>query len=71
LLKLDISERFGEWFDEDRIAHLKGAALKHNEDALDSVVCLYVCALYALGVSCRTFGDLESGYIVVPSERCR
>jgi predicted RNase H-like nuclease len=71
ILTLDVPDRLAGRLDAGRIVRLKGAALKHNEDALDAVVCLYVCALYAIGARYRRFGDLDSGYIVVPGERCR
>ena len=51
------------------ISQLKGKALKANEDALDSLICLYVCGLYAIGTSMRVFGDAIDGYVVVPTIR--
>jgi predicted RNase H-like nuclease len=56
--------------DATSIGALKGKALKHNEDALDAIVCLYVCALYAIAAPHRTFGNVDDGYIVVPAVRC-
>jgi predicted RNase H-like nuclease len=49
---------------------LRGQALKTNEDALDSVVCLYIAALFELGVSGQTFGNEDTGYIWVPTISC-
>jgi predicted RNase H-like nuclease len=46
---------------------LKGQALKTNEDALDAIVCLYIAGLYAINHRGKTFGDLDLGYIWVPS----
>jgi predicted RNase H-like nuclease len=52
-----------------RLLYKKGEALKANEDALDSLICLYVCGLYAIGASMRIFGDTVDGYVVVPTIR--
>jgi predicted RNase H-like nuclease len=48
---------------------LRGAALKSNEDALDAIVCAYIAYYYWFWGSTGThlFGDLESGYIIVPT----
>jgi predicted RNase H-like nuclease len=67
VLQLIIPNTFDAYLDPATIATLQGAALKANEDALDALVCLYVCALYAHGAPRRIFGDETDGYIVVPS----
>lgn len=48
---------------------LRGAELKANEDALDAIVCAYCAYYYWRWRAFRTeiFGDLQSGYIVVPA----
>lgn len=52
------------------IEGLAGSALKRNEDTLDAIVCVYVGALYALGVNDTVFGDAVTGYIYVPKILC-
>jgi predicted RNase H-like nuclease len=52
------------------IAGLRGAGLKRNEDVLDSIVCLYIAGLYALGVVGKIFGAPSEGYIYVPQQPC-
>jgi len=49
------------------IDRLKGSALKTNEDALDSIICLYTAALYALKHSGHHFGNALNGFIWVPN----
>ena len=56
--------------DEEYIDSLRGKQLKNNEDTLDSILCLYIAALYRLGIKSTTFGTLESGYIYVPQQYC-
>ena len=56
--------------DERYIDSLRGKQLKKNEDALDSILCLYIAALYRLGIKSTTFGTVESGYIYVPQQYC-
>lgn len=47
---------------------LRGAALKANEDKLDAIMCAYIAYHWFWRRPCiRTFGDLASGYIVVPT----
>lgn len=69
-LSLQIDQRYREIFDESRIMKLRGQAGKDNEDGLDSVICLYIAGLYAIGAKMQSFGDRESGYIVVPNQNC-
>ena len=65
-MALTISSSFLPYLDTQRIHSLRGAALKHNEDVLDAIVCLYIAALYQAGNSERVFGCTEHGYIFVP-----
>ncbi|WP_114435546.1 DUF429 domain-containing protein [Marinobacter nauticus] len=65
-LILEVPEKFRHYFNPEHIDQLKGKALKHNEDVLDSVICLVVAAFYQLGVQDRVFGSVEDGYIYVP-----
>jgi len=69
-LPLQVPEYFHSYFDADRINGLQGARLKHNEDALDAVICMYVGALYQAGQANRVFGTSLDGYIYVPSKKC-
>jgi predicted RNase H-like nuclease len=47
---------------------LRGTALKAHEDGLDAIVCAYIAYHYWFWGSCgtRLFGDVDSGYIIVP-----
>ena len=65
-LKLVIDEACSRVLSRAEIASLRGKKLKQNEDALDSIVCLYVAGLRAAGCEGRTFGSVERGYIWVP-----
>lgn len=50
----------------EHIASLRGHQLKHNEDVLDALVCLYIAGLYQSGHPQKIFGDAAEGYVVVP-----
>lgn len=65
-IDLHIPDEFFHFFDPERIAKLRGLDLKHNEDVLDAVVCLYIAALYQFGHPQNVFGDIDGGYVVVP-----
>ena len=69
-MALTIGSLFLPYLDAQRIQSLRGAALKHNEDVLDAIVCLYIAALYQAGNSERVFGCTEQGYIYVPQGAC-
>ena len=66
VLALQVPEQFGAHFSEARISELRGGALKHNEDALDAIVCLYIAGLYQAGYDRKVFGTASEGYIYVP-----
>jgi predicted RNase H-like nuclease len=68
-LSLQIPDAFSAYLDAKHIQGLSGQGLKHNEDALDALICLYIAALYAIGKKMVVFGDSEKGYIVVPMRR--
>ncbi|MEO4045528.1 DUF429 domain-containing protein [Pseudomonas sp. CAU 1711] len=70
ILGLSIGPESAHYFNEKHIRGLRGRALKHNEDILDSVLCLYIAGLYHLGVSNKVFGDTVEGYIYVPQIMC-
>jgi predicted RNase H-like nuclease len=72
-LKLNIEDSIQHQLKADYIFSLNGQSLKTNEDALDSIICLYVCALYVKDESRRenTFGTVDDGYIYVPRDDCR
>ncbi|MEH6550649.1 MAG: DUF429 domain-containing protein [Pseudomonadales bacterium] len=66
-LVLTINPDCESYFDPERIESLSGQGVKDNEDGLDAALCLYIAALYATGSSMECYGDLDEGYIVVPS----
>jgi predicted RNase H-like nuclease len=69
VLELKVPRAFDAFLQPSTIMQLRGDALKANEDALDSLICLYVCGLYAIGASMQIFGDALDGYVVVPATR--
>lgn len=70
ILRLQVPPEFKFLLESAAITALRGKALKHNEDALDAVICLYIAGLYQLGYQARVFGDTASGYIYVPQVGC-
>jgi len=66
VLKLLVGPEWSHYFNEERIRNLRERDLKHNEDILDSVLCLYIAGLYHLGIVDKVFGDTSEGYIYVP-----
>lgn len=70
ILKLSFDDTCNIYLDEDHIQSLVGARLKRNEDALDSIVCAYIGALYASMAPHKIFGNIEAGYIYVPQQKC-
>lgn len=70
VLRLRVPEEVQIYMDAGRIGSLKGACLKHNEDVLDAIVCLYIGALYQSGLAKRIFGTALAGYIYVPERKC-
>lgn len=70
VLALKIRDELQRFFDASVISTLRGRALKHNEDALDAVICLYIGALYQHGQRTRIFGARDSGFIYVPQRLC-
>ena len=70
VLRLIVLDQHHQIIDGAYIESLAGQALKSNEDALDSVVCLYIAALYAKNFKGQVFGDANSGYIWVPQVAC-
>lgn len=65
-LKLEIPSFLQKHLDPDWIVQLRGYALKQNEDRLDAIICLVIAAWYQLSQPLAIYGDLHSGYIVVP-----
>lgn len=71
VISLVTSGECREFLEEERICSLAGANLKVNEDVLDSIVCLYICALFATSTKpTRIYGSIENGYIYVPKLMC-
>jgi len=69
-LCLRVPDAFLIYMDADRISALRGDQLKHNEDVLDAIVCMYIGALYQSGQNQAVFGTPVDGYIYVPTKRC-
>ncbi len=71
-ITLTVPEHLVHHFLPKHIKKLSGQALKHNEDVLDSIVCLYAAALFAHGIPGICFPDcshkdrLKLGYVWVP-----
>ncbi len=70
ILKLHIPDAFSKYLNGAFIDALKGQALKSNEDALDSLVCLYIAGLYQIGARSSVHGNAADGYVVVPTPGC-
>ena len=70
ILRLIFNDQASQILNELKIDSLKGQALKSNEDALDSIICLYIAGLYAIKHQGKISGNLNSGYIWVPSGPC-
>lgn len=69
-LRLRVPGKFRIHMDSAHIESLRGAGLKHNEDVLDAIVCMYIGAIYQSGQDQRIFGSEGDGYIYVPTQRC-
>lgn len=65
-LPMKICMTLANRFSSDYVNALPPGRLKENEDMLDAVVCCYIGARFALGITDQVFGDTSSGYIVVP-----
>lgn len=70
VLKLTIDSSAEQYLIEESIQANSGSRVKKNEDALDSIMCAYIGALYAISVPQKTFGAIEAGYIYVPKQKC-
>lgn len=70
VLRFKFDSNSYDCFDTRYINSLRGNSLKNNEDMLDAVVCLYIAALYAIGAANKTLGNVDDGYIYVPSILC-
>ena len=65
-----IDKKWQNHITAQHIKFLAGATLKTNEDILDSIICLYICALFTISVPHQIYGSRECGYIYVPSQKC-
>jgi predicted RNase H-like nuclease len=70
VLSLQIAPKLKYYLSKPYIESLKGQSLKSNEDALDSIICLYIAGLHHSGVSGTLFGDPIHGFIWVPQVKC-
>lgn len=57
--------------EQEAIMANRGRAIKQHEDALDALICAYIGACYANGVSAAVFGDTKDGYVYVPTMSAR
>ena len=69
VLPLHLSEGLNITFDEIGIKSLRGSGLKQNEDALDSIICVYIAGLFDKGLRGHS-RSVDDGYIVVPTMAC-
>lgn len=67
VLPLRFAETVFSKLNASYICTLVGSQLKQNEDILDAILCLYIAGLFQLRVDARIFGDVDSGYIYVPT----
>ena len=70
VVSLSVDEKWQMYLSERHIESLAGADLKINEDVLDSIICLYVGALFAASVPHRIYRSQECGYIYIPLTKC-
>jgi predicted RNase H-like nuclease len=70
VLKLQTSAEVSDYLVEENILAKRGRRMKQNEDALDSIICAYIGALYASEIPNSIFGSIATGYIYVPTKRC-
>ncbi|MFC1580085.1 DUF429 domain-containing protein [Thermodesulfobacteriota bacterium] len=69
-LKIKVENSAQQFLREEIIFSKRGVKLKQNEDALDSMICAYIGALYARFGQDKIFGSTETGYIYVPQRKC-
>lgn len=67
MLPLRFADSVFSRLDASYIFSLVGAQLKQNEDLLDAILCLYIAGLFHMRVDAKIFGDVDSGYIYVPT----
>ncbi|MDV2988814.1 MAG: DUF429 domain-containing protein [Dehalogenimonas sp.] len=70
VISLSIIDEFQTYLDHSYIRSLSGEALKTNEDVLDSIICVYIAALFSHSVPHKCYGSVEDGYIYVPKQPC-
>ncbi|KTB48978.1 hypothetical protein DEALK_18250 [Dehalogenimonas alkenigignens] len=70
VVSLSICDEYQKYLDDHYIWSLAGQALKTNEDVLDSIICLYIAALFSRLVPYQCYGSTENGYIYVPKQPC-
>jgi predicted RNase H-like nuclease len=70
VLALSTNSEVAEHLVEESILSKSGKAMKQNEDALDSIICTFIGALYASNKPSNVFGTVGAGYIYVPTIKC-
>jgi len=70
VISLRVSSEDSQHLSEQYIRSLVGKTLKANEDVLDSIICLYIAALFTIFPAQVIYGSIENGYIYVPKQKC-
>jgi predicted RNase H-like nuclease len=70
VVSLSIDEKLQTCVNSTYIETIAGADLKTNEDVLDSIMCLYIGALFAIAAPHQIYGCQKCGYIYVPTQKC-
>jgi len=70
VISLTMAHEHNQCLEDKYIDSLSGMSLKTNEDVLDSIICLYIAALFATSSPHKTYGRVEDGYIYVPTQTC-
>ena len=70
VISLIITGKCNPYLEDKYIDSLAGMSLKTNEDVLDSIICLYIAALFVTSSPHKTYGRVADGYIYVPKKIC-
>lgn len=67
ILSLEINPQLAPLLSTSVILSNVGKKIKQHEDALDSIICAYIGALFAIACKSTVYGDTDNGYIYVPT----
>lgn len=70
VISLFVSKDYNKHLNEQYIRSLAGKELKISEDVLDSIICLYITALFAKSSAYKIYGSIVDGYIYIPKMKC-